>query len=91
MYIDNLTFEDVMTAIDELKGLFASIGIARKEFVESMKDLSDIAIDAEESLPPQKYGTRQRKDVLFRRPATKIYKANLIRIKKHQPYSRRIF
>lgn len=91
MYIDNLTFEDAMTAIDELKGLFASIGIAWKEFVEAMKGLSDIAIDAEESLPPQKYGTRQRKDVLFRRPATKIYKANLIRIKKHQPYSRRIF
>lgn len=91
MYIDNLTFEDVMTAIDELKGLFASIGIAWKEFVESMKDLSDIAIDAEESLPPQKYGTRQRKDTLFRRPVTKIYRTDLKRIKKHQPYSRRIF
>lgn len=91
MYIDNLTFEDVMAAIDELKDLFASIGIAWKEFVESMKDLSDIATDAEESLPPQKYGTRQRKDALFRRPATKIYKADLKRIKKHQPYSRRIF
>lgn len=91
MYIDNLTFEDAMAAIDELKDLFASIGIAWKEFVESMKDLSDIAIDAEESLPPQKYGTRQRKDVLFRRPVTKIYRTDLKRIKKHQPYSRRIF
>lgn len=91
MYIDNLTFEDIMTAIDELKGLFASIGIAWKEFVEAMKGLSDIAIDAEESLPPQKYGTRQRKDVLFRRPVTKIYRTDLKRIKKHQPYSRRIF
>lgn len=91
MYIDNLTYEDAMAAIDELKDLFASISIAWKEFVESMKDLSDIATDAEESLPPQKYGTRQRKDALFRRPVTKIYKANLIHIKKHQPYSRRIF
>ena len=91
MYIDNLTFEDIMTAIDELKGLFASIGIAWKEFVEAMKGLSDIAIDAEESLPPQKYGTRQRKDVLFRRPVTKTYRTDLKRIKKHQPYSRRIF
>lgn len=91
MYVDNLTVEDAMAAIDELKDLFASISIAWKEFVEAMKGLSDIATDAEESLPPQKYGTRQRKDALIRRPVTKIYRTDLKRIKKHQPYSRRIF
>ena len=76
---------------DALKDIFASFGVALADFVETLKKLASLYDEAEKSQPPQKYKAKQRKDALFRRPVTKIYKANLIHIKKHQPYSRRIF
>lgn len=85
------TMDDFNEAIDILRNALASIEMAWEDFAEKIKRLGELAIDAEESLPSQKYGTRQKKDSLFRRSVPRIYKADLKRIKKHQPYSRRIF
>ena len=76
---------------DTLKDIFAPFGVAWADFVETLKKLTSLYDEAEKSLPPQKYKARQRKDAIFRRYVRKIYKTDLKRIKKHQPYSRRIF
>ena len=76
---------------DALKDIFAPFGVALADFVEALKKLTNLSKELDESLPPQKYRARPKKDVLFCKSATKIYKADLKRIKKHQPYSRRIF
>lgn len=85
------TMDDFNDAIDNLSNALVPIKTALENFAEAIKSLFNLAVDTEESLPPQKYAARQRKDALFHRPAVKIYKADLNRIKKHQPYSRRIF
>lgn len=85
---------------EELRDLLDSITEAWNQFCSQVTDtaskMQELWTDIQEmayakpSIPPKKYGTRKKKNHLFRNHTTINYCADR-KIQKHQPYCRRAF
>lgn len=72
-------WNDICLTVEEAAEAIASAFSAIKELAYT-----------KESIPPKKYGTRKRKDHLFRAQIKCMYQADR-KPKKHQPYYRRVY
>ena len=89
-------FDDLVVTMERLAQIWNDICLTVEEAAEAItsafsaiSDLQELAY-IKESIPPKKYGTRKKKDYLFRTQAKCMYQADR-KLKKHQPYYRRIF
>lgn len=89
-------FDDLDATMERLAQIWNDICLTVEEAGEAIRsafsaisDLQELAY-TKESIPPKKYGTRKKKDHLFRAQAKCMYQADR-KPKKHQPYYRRIF
>lgn len=89
-------FDDLDATMERLAQIWNDICLTVEEAAEAItsafsaiSDLQELAY-TKESIPPKKYGTRKKKDHLFRAQAKCMYQVDQ-KPKKHQPYYRRIF
>lgn len=89
-------FDDLAVTMERLAQIWNDIcltveeaGKAIRSAFSAISDLRELAY-TKESIPPKKYGTRKKKDHLFRAQAKCMYQADR-KLKKHQPYCRRAY
>lgn len=89
-------FDDLDATMERLAQIWNDVCLTVEEAAEAItsafsaiSDLQELAY-TKESIPPKKYGARKKKDYLFRAQAKCMYQADR-KLKKHQPYYRRIF
>lgn len=79
-------FDDLVAMMERLVQIWNEAAEAITSAFSAIKELAY----TKESIPPKKYGTRKKKDHLFRAQAKCIYQADR-KLKKHQPYCRRAY
>lgn len=89
-------FDDLDATMERLVQIWNDICLTVEEAAEAItsafsaiSDLQELAY-TKESIPPKKYGTRKKKDHLFRAQAKCMYQVDQ-KPKKHQPYYRRVY
>lgn len=89
-------FDDLDATMERIVQIWNDICLTVEEAIEAItsaisaiKELRELAY-TKESIPPKKYGTRKKKDYLFRAQAKCMYQADR-KLKKHQPYYRRVY
>ncbi len=85
--------DDLVVTMERLVQIWNDICLTVEEAGEAITSafsaIKELAY-TKESIPPKKYGTRKKKDHLFRAQAKCIYQADR-KLKKHQPYCRRAY
>lgn len=88
-----MTYEEWLDAIEAFSRAWndfcSSMTDAVSEIQKLWGDIREMAY-TKPSIPPKKYGTRKKKDYLFRNQTLKSCQTYR-KIRKHQPYYRRIF
>lgn len=86
-------FDDLDATMERLAQIWNDICLTVEEAAEAITSafsaIKELAY-TKESIPPKKYGTRKRKDHLFRAQIKCMYQADR-KPKKHQPYYRRVY
>lgn len=86
-------FDDLDAMMERIVQIWNDICLTVEEAAEAITSafsaIKELAY-TKESIPPKKYGTRKKKDYLFRAQAKSMYQADR-KLKKHQPYCRRAY
>lgn len=89
-------FDDLDATMERIVQIWNDICLTVEEAAEAItsafsaiSDLQELAY-TKENIPPKKYGTRKKKDHLFRAQAKCVYQADR-KLKKRQPYYRRVY
>lgn len=89
-------FDDLDATMERIAQIWNDVCLTVEEAVEAItsafgaiSDLQELAY-TKESIPPKKYGARKKKDHLFRAQTKCMYQADR-KLKKHQPYCRRVY
>ncbi len=85
--------DDLVVTMERLVQIWNDICLTVEEAGEAITSafsaIKELAY-TKESIPPKKYGTRKKKDHLFRAQIKRMYQAYR-KLKKHQPYCRRAY